>query len=224
MSETYQITGTMYTLFDDEGAVIYQDGDFDPVRVDDPAADPSWSVVHAKQGSRTKKAVMHDGILHGEVVELDSNSGAILSRCFYHDGLLHGPALTFFPDGPCASVCLYVHGKKEGISLFFSNVGKVVEKGRYRGGKKEGLQQWYFDNEMIRLELSYHEGLLTGKALSYYNNGELGRETGFSLGKRHGFDTMWDHFGTVIFSFEYLEGKCVGRPVSDPIATRYELL
>ncbi|MCH2045502.1 MAG: hypothetical protein MK212_15400 [Saprospiraceae bacterium] len=87
----------------------------------------------------------------------------------------------------------YLNGKKTGRWIEYQrNVkGEALEIGYYDGdGLRTGLWEHVINNKPYR-ESAYNDGLLHGRFINYYEDGQIQYKTSFEMGQEHGFFTNY---------------------------------
>lgn len=193
INKSYTLEGSVFTIFDQMGAVLYTDTKFYPPEVHE--------VVQIKK----------------------KRSGAAVIRSFYANDLLHGPTVTFFANGVMAGCTLFVRGKREGAAYCWDQKGLLRASQWYQNNRLQGLVHYFDEEGRKWGELTYRDGLLDGKASFYFEDGKLKREMHYKEGKLHGYDTMWDSMEIMLFSIEYDNGMRIKVVEEDPVSKRYHI-
>ncbi len=72
----------------------------------------------------------------------------------------------------------------------------------------------YSETNTVKEELTYRKGILEGKAVSRYPNGNIKRKGTYHKGNIHGTWIFWDENGNKVFEVNYNEDKLNGLFVS----------
>lgn len=87
----------------------------------------------------------------------------------------------------------FLNGKRTGRWIEYQrNVkGEALEIGYYDGdGLRTGLWEHIINNKPYR-ECAYNDGLLHGRFINYYEDGQIQYKTSFEMGQEHGFFTSY---------------------------------
>ena len=104
------------------------------------------------------------------------------------DDLKQGPTTFYYPDGKVWRVINYENGLEVGISKEFSSDGTVISITEYKkgfivdrefinrvdkAGKKQGKWKFFYDDDVVKLEGVYKDGLKNGYFKDYDKDGLL---------------------------------------------------
>lgn len=156
------------------------------------------------------------------------NNGSIREKGEYLRDLPNGKWLTFCENGQIIKEVHYNYGKEDGVcreydcsgnlikeSYFeegilngpwYLSINNFIEKGQFINGVMVGKWITYYDNENIRTEISYENGLENGPYILYYPNGKKMINGYFVNGKREGIWSFFDQNGNKYLTIEYKNG------------------
>jgi antitoxin component YwqK of YwqJK toxin-antitoxin module len=66
--------------------------------------------------------------------------------------------------------------------------------------KPDGDQTWFHSNKMIKSNLKYSNGVLSGTAVNYHDNGMMSDSATYEAGKRKGAELKWNVEGMLVDS------------------------
>lgn len=157
----------------------------------------------------------------------------------YMQGLVDGYWIWYYPNGQTWREEEYILGEEDGPSVEYSDSGSVIAKGNYIEGFKDGpwyfeindhheegsyfegqrmgvWKQYYLDNDQLRFEGNYENGLENGMHTYYFPNGQLKRRGIYVAGEKDGVWEYFDENGNRIITIQYENGQEVkynGEPI-----------
>lgn len=131
------------------------------------------------------------GKLDGERVVYYDN-GQIAELTTFKLGVQHGPWKQFFMNGTPKAKAEFVNGEPEGtMSWFYPDGGKEIE-GKVVNGQRDGVWIYYNEDNSIQLTMAYTMGELAntrymnGSFKEYYDDDQLKLEVTYKDGKKNG--------------------------------------
>lgn len=118
----------------------------------------------------------------GDVIELRSADGCLLSRSQRKGGQLHGEVERFYPSG------------------------SVAMRGSYTEGQLDGDFFTYWESGEEKTRASYVQGHLEGRVALSFSGGGLKRELHYTDGRRHGLERVWNRAGQLVLERQYDDG------------------
>lgn len=96
---------------------------------------------------------------------------------------------------------------------FYNPKGNVISEGQMDGKMYIGTWKYYQknSNQLLILEHFNNFGLLTGKRLVYYENGQIAEEQNYKEGKLDGTSFWYSENNIVLKEFLYVDGELHGR-------------
>ena len=165
----------------------------------------------------------------------DSLVRAVRSKELYLDDQREGQGFYYSDEGYLDKIIRYKKGKKHGLTRVFNNDSIIQTLYKYHNdflidrefinqldaqGKKQGLWKELWDNDNIRTEANYRNGLLHGFVRSYSERGELLSTRYYENGEvvirqdtvdiRMDIRNEFDEQGNLIASGGYRDNKPVG--------------
>jgi YD repeat-containing protein len=121
-------------------------------------------------------------------------NGVLSLEGSYEQDILTGHAISYYNNGNKRIECDFIDGYAKGEWIEYYASGQVSARGeaytswhnQLYGAKKTGPWKWYHENGVLSLEGSYEQDILTGHAISYYNNGNKRIECDFTDGYAKG--------------------------------------
>ena len=148
-------------------------------------------------GKLRKSATYYEGDIEGKKIELDGSSVAKENN--YKGAMLHGVSKTFDKDtGNLISEENFKYGVHHGKSSYFNAAsGLKTHVEFYKNGKKYGISKFYNDEEILIKEIEYQNGLIHGKVIEYFTNGNEMSLTEYKLDKKDGVYKEFYEDGTI---------------------------
>ncbi|MDD3875604.1 MAG: toxin-antitoxin system YwqK family antitoxin [Bacteroidales bacterium] len=88
---------------------------------------------------------------------------------------------------------------------YWENGDKKLEYS-LKSGKKNGIEYGWFQNNRLQCQFEYKDGLLNGKAVTWYYNGNKESEEFYINNKLNGISTFWSETGILSIQKEYKNG------------------
>jgi antitoxin component YwqK of YwqJK toxin-antitoxin module len=132
----------------------------------------------------------------------------LLSTGYYLNGKKEGSWVDYYPSRMMKSLTTYIQDHKEGIALEFEENSSVSKKYFYHNDKLHG-EYLVLTGAVVREEKHFENGLQTGVARAYYENGLLQEESYYKEGKRHGASKWYDKDGLLTIQYEYKDGELI---------------
>lgn len=132
---------------------------------------PGTYVAYKEAFSRTYQ--YRNDSLYGETHEIWLN-GTPKATYEMNNNQNHGKYLSWYAQGKPESVCFYTHDVKTGPWINYYFTGGVKDSGRYDSEGKLTGKYWSYDEQgrLLSCEGDYRGGLLTGTAVTYFENGK----------------------------------------------------
>jgi antitoxin component YwqK of YwqJK toxin-antitoxin module len=127
-----------------------------------------------RQGKRQYiMQVDRNGALHGQYKVYD-DKGVLRRECNYEQNVLHGNYYEYYSD-----------------PIFYPDK-YIYKKCKYERGERHGLSVCQNDFDNVRYFEEYRNGLLHGKQIAFYPNGQRQSEYNYAGGTLHGRYIYWD--------------------------------
>jgi antitoxin component YwqK of YwqJK toxin-antitoxin module len=160
-------------------------------------------------------------------------SGNILSVENFKDGKLNGP-FEYFQNGKLREVGHMVDNKKNGeVKAYWVNQnlkrienfkmgiaegefkeffigGTLMSSGKTKLGLPRGTWQWYYENEKLKREMVYTDGVRT-KSSEWDKKGNMLYEQEWKGNIQHGSCKYWNIHGLLVKNYNYRNGKLHGK-------------
>ena len=85
----------------------------------------------------------------------------------------------------------------------------------YSKGKKHGIYRTYYEDGTLHQEKFYKDGKMDGVYRAFDENGVPYFEITYKEDKQHGFDKIYNKYGALVFCDTYIEGVRVNRKTYD---------
>lgn len=138
-------------------------------------------------------------------------TGNLMREEEYRNGVLDGTHTEYDEDGKVIEQGDYVNGLEDGPWL--SNIGDFMERGAYRDGLKNGPWKGWnltITNGKTDSILSYTGNFIDdnpdGKYVHYQDNGNIGDEGNYIMGKKEGDWYKYNSDGTLFMIITYRNG------------------
>jgi len=143
--------------------------------------------------------------LHGGGAE-DSVERVTLER------LARDPEFTNFLASGCSVVCTVkttiAQTVLDGPLRVYNTNGAVVLEWNLKDGLLHGKVSRYFPNGRPSSSRAFYErGLMQGTEFYWFEDGHVGRTTGYQAGKKHGLETYWLPDGSVSSRLEWRQDE-----------------
>lgn len=105
----------------------------------------------------------------------------------------------------------YVDGSAAAKVKFYTEKGVLESEGEMISKNRVGKWLYYHkDGKTIMSDENYENGVLNGKATTYYKSGEITEVLNYSNGSLHGNVKRYDSSGTIVSDLNYKKGKLHG--------------
>jgi antitoxin component YwqK of YwqJK toxin-antitoxin module len=134
------------------------------------------------------------------------------SEATFLNGELNGESRIYNPQGDLIQKSVFAKGVLNGPLFTYDGKGQITQKANYVNGKLNGKMTIY-ENERIRSEFNYRDGLLQGKARHYSENKQLIGVENYSEGAYEGVNRWYDNQGNLLVKAPYKAGLLQGMRV-----------
>lgn len=145
------------------------------------------------------------GEKHGKWVVPYANSSIIRYEGQFENGK---PVGKFTYYGPRVNKQKEVVHVGEGVAMakFFNEAGIIMAEGKYVNEKRDSLWRFYKSGDLNRIE-EYSMGVLSGKSISFFDNGRPSIICFYSNGKKDSVELEFTKKGKIVKEISYKNGK-----------------
>ncbi|MEI6274626.1 MAG: toxin-antitoxin system YwqK family antitoxin [Prolixibacteraceae bacterium] len=93
------------------------------------------------------------------------------------DDPLNGTKKVYYPNGKIMKEYIVKNGKLDGSYKFYNESGILLTDQNFRNGMPDGYFKSYYENGQLQADLNLKEGLPQGVSKEYYENGTLKKES-----------------------------------------------
>lgn len=117
-----------------------------------------------KNGILTKTESYKDGRRHGVCTQYSNETGKIFETITYINGVIYGLCISYYNNGSKRREGFYRHA-------FTGHSYQSIPKEYKQREKINGLYKHYYKNGNKEFSGNYHDGIICGLNIFYYNNG-----------------------------------------------------
>ncbi len=146
-----------------------------------------WNFYNENGGQRSKGGFADKGERNGKWTWYYP-SGQVKEVANYVEGKLDGKGQYYHENGRINVDYNYEKDSLNGEYKLYNNKGALMHKKYYKNGKLDGIYESYFDigDELLEFHIPYSNGLIDGKLIEYYANGDVFSEINYKKGKKEG--------------------------------------
>src|SRR3972149_148330 len=150
--------------------------------------DSTW-VFYNNEGDTIEKISYYSGSKNGyHFTYYVGDSNSVKAKELYINNKLEGYSYYYFPGGSTHEIISYRENQKHGLGKEFSDNGNIITLYQYSYGRlvnierinrynkqnlKNGVWREYYDNDRIKNEITYVDGLKNGIYKEYDEDGNL---------------------------------------------------
>lgn len=164
---------------------------------------------------RGARVALEGAIPDGKITEY-FESGKPRKEVIYRNNMLNGVSKSFDEEGRIVGTETYLDNILSGEAFYYDYIGteQMSEKIIYENGLIEGKRLYFYPNGNLVFSENYANGKLNGKKEIYFRNGILNAEEDYKEGKLHGLRIFYHQNGAVWFKETYLSGMLEGERVA----------
>ncbi len=148
------------------------------------------------------------GVLQGASKRFDKETGKVTFERFYIDGNKNGPAPLNSKNGTLKYTRHYEFGTLVAYSAL-NEAGELIKEEPLTGGT--GSINAFYPNGKPSMEVHYLEGVLHGKYVEYFENGNIEDDTQMYYGDNHGLAKYYYENGQMKSFYTYIHGFLQGE-------------
>ncbi|MGD8780480.1 MAG: toxin-antitoxin system YwqK family antitoxin [Ignavibacteria bacterium] len=143
-----------------------------------------------------------------EIINYRKDGSIYCKNDLTHEVMKTGLAFTYYDNGKVQSLKYFVGGRINWEEKIFDDEGQLMEVVTYRQGVKSGPHVIYNRKNNLKVsEINYKDNIPNGKALFFYENGEIKAEVNFKDGKRNGVSKIFFKNGTLKIQEDIVDDK-----------------
>jgi antitoxin component YwqK of YwqJK toxin-antitoxin module len=156
----------------------------------DQQKDSTWTYYDGA-GELRKVENYRKGKLHGEQIAYYPG-GAKAEEEHYENGVLHGETKGWFANGNLRMLTTYVHGQPDGPMEFHFPNGRKEIAGRMVNGDRDGAWSYYNEDGSLQLQVLYSRGQVVkekkqnGTFTEYFDDERVKSQVTYKNGMREG--------------------------------------
>ena len=133
--------------------------------------------------------------------------GNIKERSHYKNGIRHGYYTQYYPNGALKSHLNYQNGMPTGTDRLYKATGQLILQYRYEK-KRLTIESYYQNGKRDTVEI-YVNGLLDGKYIRYFDDGQVEVLASYKAGRLNGLIKSFNKNGKILSENNYLNRKIV---------------
>lgn len=166
-----------------------------------------FTQVDSMFGTERRTSIpMRRGLPHGTVVV--SENGRKVDEISFQMGQRHGARIRWTREGARLAEEFYEQGKPHGHFRYWNEAGDFL--GGFEIVKGTGVMLSWYPNGAKKSQVPYQSGLVHGKEVHYYLDGQTQLEGRLASGKRVGLWQGWHRKGQQALRCNYVDGKKQG--------------
>ncbi len=146
-------------------------------------------------------------------MQYTSKNGVLVgtNTIFYENGNIavklefNGYVYEYYENGKLKSKCPTINGKRNGIDLQWDENGDLITKCTFKNDKLNGISYSY-DDGILTLQANYKNGVLHGKSILYYHNGNPKMIRNHKNGDLDGYEITYSINGNILTKKQYING------------------
>ena len=166
--------------------------------------DPFSGRIEGKNISEEYKNGIRNGIFKGEFID---EGQKFLYEGKYIEGIKHGVWTIKYSTGEKKAILEYNYDKPCGQWKYFYKNNKLEAFENFENGLISGDMRIFDENGNETLKVSYHNGLLNGRFISYYSQNKINTVANFHHGKLNGQIKIFSKTGILLLDGKYLQDK-----------------
>lgn len=162
---------------------------------------------------KTQKKVQQFGKINVE--EIYRNGKMVQETGFYKNNNKAYERYLFSETGKESTLTYYNSGRLRSVMVSQSNgtefsMAEYYENGqlKWRGNNNVPQEKIFYENGQLQSQIIWKNDQVVKKIL-WYNNGKKKEESHWRNDRLHGYKTVWDSLGNIIFTNLYKDGRKV---------------
>ncbi len=146
-------------------------------------------------------------------------SGNLIEKSYYKDDILNGLCI-YYKNNNVEKEINYENGKREGVSILYKydDENKLIYKNEiiykedliYNGTYCE-----YYENNKVKSEITYVNGMKEGVKKDYYEDGKIYLEVTYVNNMKNGISLKYDKNGNILIEEYYINDKLNGKSITN---------